>query len=438
MKTTALGSQATSINAILKAPSYRTQSGEVSLKGQALILALVAADKSADPQEIAAVQKAITSGDSFEGGSQFAKRWSQMLGKGEKAVKKGFAAPKNAISIQTGTKPSFDNGVCVLAGEHCTSPGPDVLHVDVPQAVSEMAEGQTLIVPLKPGLPLYGTKIEYQDVRSGKELLIEGMENGKSVTFPAGEYQSWVSREKSSGGKVAVKRSFNGEPYEHNPLIVHYRYVGADGKTLRGRKGAAEGTKFVDWEVASGGMREIDNINHTYDRLPQGPIPEGAYLELSLERRNRQPHETTEKPLRVRWVRNQSELPASAKVKIYEAQSEPWQAAWDAKTKGDGKFPKIWQNAKAQGYRPIKSDGYPVEAGRKVAYVQVTISDFGHWDRIRLRYTDAQGKEHLSKSENVGAGETKTFAMDHVVKDGKIFFQGGSVTFIKDVTVGYA
>jgi hypothetical protein len=279
----------------------------------------------------------------------------------------------------------------------------------VPHADRNVHDGQSVRIPLEPH-KIHMIELEYQDTRPLKDLSFSMREPGSYdwKEFRGDKWFEMLDKEKS--GDVEIRReSDHNAPWENNPIRVKVEIEYPDGDVFH------VGKKFLDfhvhdaYDVDSSGYPETDNINRTYDSLPDEELPPGCTLVLTPVHENRQDWESDRKiALELSWVKP-----------IYVPEHN------DRVTISD-----------SYDFEDPPQGGFEVDPDRKIAGVLVTWTDNGGTASGSVRFdTDDGGFE--SDSYNVGSGETELIPCDGMkAKDGRLHIEGWDIQ-VSNVEVLY-
>lgn len=259
----------------------------------------------------------------------------------------------------------------------------------------DIGDRQSILVPLDEG-QLHLVELRYQDTRKLKDLELNYREPG-SYEWKTFRGDKWFEMErKEKAGEIEIKREpdHNG-PWVNNPVRVKVEVLFPDGRIHD------LGKKFVDFHihdahsVEGSGSGETDNI---YKRMPHGPLPEGCILRLTPYFENKKPWESDrDVTVRFEWVKPIRFPEYKEKVRV---QSAGW-----------------------NDYKAPPSEGYPVDATRKIAAVMVNWTDEGGYSRGSVS-VNTDGGRVSSQPYNVGSGETELIPVDAYANDGKLFVHG--------------
>jgi hypothetical protein len=296
----------------------------------------------------------------------------------------------------------------VLVGEPAARDGVSETY-RLGHAEQKIDDKQSVLVPLQGG-EIHLIEIEYQDTRKLRDLELNYRDKGswEWKTFRGDQWFEMEKREKA--GEVDIKREpDHNAPWVNNPVRVTVEVLYPDGKVHN------VGDKFLDFHIhdayspEASGYREKDNISNSYERLPQGKLPEGCMLRLTPYFSNKKPWESERTTAaEVFWVKPTYVPDHAEKVRV----SSSW------------------------SFNAPRPEGYDVDPDRKIAGVMVRWTDHGkpYSGNIAM---DTDSGPWTSPSHSVGSGETKLFPVDGYATGGKIFVEGHGVD-VADIDVLYA
>jgi hypothetical protein len=268
---------------------------------------------------------------------------------------------------------------------------------DVPKATRTFGDGQELLLPLD-GRELHVIEVLMRDARRLSDQAFHYREAGSDdwQLFYGDDYFAMKKRE--SRGEVEIARDTRlGEPWVDNPMRVEVDIVMPDGSTFH------VGDKRIEFHVKAmknknqRGYVELDVINDTTERLPDGDLPDGACLRLRVRYEKPQLwRDADEAAAEIHWVKP-----------VYRPRHD------EAKL--------VVDNA---DFSPIRPDGYAVDPDRPIAAVMVTWSDHISDAEGELTFATADG-EFRSGLRWVSSGETELIATEGLrAKDGRLHVGG--------------
>ncbi len=270
-------------------------------------------------------------------------------------------------------------------------------------------EHQPILIPLDPG-KVHLFEVRYQDTRKLRDLEFNYREPGSSAWTPFRGDQWFELERREQKGEIQIKREpdHNG-PWINNPIRVKVEVLYPDGRIHDLGKKLVDPHVHDAHSVDGPGSGETDNI---YKNLPQEKLPPGCLLRLTPFTENKKDWEQSrEVALSFEWAR-----PIRVPDHVERRQVH---ASYD--------------------YASPPSDGYPVDANRKIAAVLVNWTDNGGASQGSISVMGDGGRKQ-SGSYNVGSGETELIPVDDYARDGRIRVQGhgSSPVHVRSVEVLYA
>lgn len=292
-----------------------------------------------------------------------------------------------------------------------------------------VTNGQEIWLPLPAGR-MHVVELRYADTRRIGDLLLAARPKGGGAPFAPMKAESvWPNRH-----AYDLKTNEKNEPWIENPLKVQVDVIYPEGYTEHGRPKTVHniGKKFVDphlkdaWDVNHPGTPETDNVYEgNGQQLPDGELPRGCWLRLTLVRANTQPWETTGAPMTISYVQPQTLPRHGERRTVYTA------ARTDA---GAIDF-------EGQTYVAPPPGGFRLglTPGRKVAAILVQWTDQGSPDSGFARWRTADGQTRSTPPTWIGSGETKLIPLDDTVpQDGVIDISGSPRIRVARIEVLYS
>jgi hypothetical protein len=275
---------------------------------------------------------------------------------------------------------------------------------DVPRAERVMGEGQRVMVPLE-ARELHVIEMQFRDQRKLAEQRFRFKEPGDTKWRPFWGEDWFAMKKREAKGEIEILReSAYDAPVITNPMFVEIAIVMPDGERY------FVGNKRIEFHVHAmkhknqRGYVELDVVNRATERLPDGALPKGCALELTIGYEHRHEfHEPGGAHAEVQWVKPTYVPEHATRTVVHEAAD----------------------------FEPIARDGYAVEKGRPISAVAVEWSDDISDAEGQLSFASDDGP-YRSDLRWVSSGETELFdARGLESTDGRLHIGGKKADELK-------
>ncbi|HAA54114.1 MAG TPA: hypothetical protein DCE42_05130 [Myxococcales bacterium] len=260
-------------------------------------------------------------------------------------------------------------------------------------------------MPLRAGEPLHVIEVKYKDPRNPEEMEFYYKEKG------SWDYQPIMGKDLHTV-RNNPDIEFRKEPDAGKPWInatrVKFEIVDKDGHSLWSTK------KTVDPDVELNNLHkhryaEKDNVNKTWDSLPNWPMPEGAKLRVTVLADERAEETHGDHALELDFVQP-----------VYVPEHSETKTVFSSSS---------WQKPPAEGFQ--------VDPNREISAVVVTWTDHAGPCSGGLSFNSPDGQVN-TKRVNVGSGEDKFFILEGKASvDGRIKINAPDRVEVKKIEVMY-
>lgn len=323
---------------------------------------------------------------------------------------------QNHTTPSTTASPSGRSVMGTLLQHMQTADEPDLLKkTGSPNSVTDtfklygedriMENGGYVEMPLRAGEPLHVIEVKYSDPRKTEDIEFYYREKGSWQWEPVAgrDLQAILD----NPAMEVRKEPDAGKPWI-NATRVKFEVVDADGDVLWSKK------KTVDPNVELRSLRggryaEKDNVNKTWDALPDWPMPEGATLRVTALADPRPGETHGGHALELEYVQP-----------VYVPRHSERQTVFSS-----------------HGWQDPPAEGFPVDANREISAMVITWTDHAKPYSGSLSLETPDGPYNTPRS-NVGSGEDKFFILEgKQVVDGRIKLNAPRGVQIKKVEVLY-